>query len=256
MEKAAAGTARAEALSAGAAATSARARLNLLMGFPATEDTWELDVQLDQPLAQLPAMETLLDQARKQRLDIAEAELRSKALARRYRLVRHTRLVNGIELGYERERDFDGSINKGPSVSVELPLFNWGGGRGRAAQASLVSAEAELDRRVLSASAEVASAWAEASAAITRVSLYRDEIIPQRKEASARMAEELNFMLVGVFEALAAKQSEYTAYDDYLSALNEYWRSSVELARAVGGRLQGPAKDIPVENSKDDHALH
>jgi len=256
LEKAAAGTAHANALSASAEATSARARLNLLMGLPATENAWELDAQLDQPLVELPAMQALLDQARKQRLDIAEAEVRAKALAKRYGLERHSRLVNGIEVGYERERDFDGSISKGPAVSLELPLFNWGGGRVRAAKASLTQAEAAIDQRVLSASAEVASAWAEASAALTRASLYRDEIIPQSKEANARMAEELNYMLVGVFEALAAKQGEYDAYDGYLSALNDYWRSYVELARAVGGRLPEPEKDEPVDNRTDDHAKH
>jgi len=256
MEKSAAGAARADSLEASAAATAARTRLNLQMGLPATQDSWELDVQLDQELPEPPAMVVLLEQARTQRLDIAEAEMRSKALARRYGLERRSRLVNGIELGYERERDFDGSISKGPGISLELPLFNWGGGRVRAAKASLAVAEAELDQRVLAAGAEVKSAWVEASAAYARVSLYRDEIIPQRKEVSARVSEEMNYMLVSVFEALSAKQGEYTAYDDYLAALNDYWRSTVALARAVGGQLPEPVEEVSAEKSTDEHATH
>jgi cobalt-zinc-cadmium efflux system outer membrane protein len=46
-----------------------------------------------------------------------------------------------------------------------------------------------------------------------------------------------NGMFVGLYQLLAAKQSEIEARRESLEALRDYWTARAELARAVGGRL-------------------
>lgn len=236
MEKARAGSAQAAALLARSAANAARSRLNRLMGLSADQNTWQLDPRLALPPDAIPPLDELLQQAAKQRLDIASAERRTRAFAQRYGLERKTRFIGGIEIGYVREKDFDGFVNKGPSLGLELPLFNRSG-RIRAARAALALEETQLDRAVLAASNEVQGAWSTVNTAKERVDLYRQTIIPQRANIVARMQEELGYMLIGVFEVITAKQSEYQAHAEYLDALGDYWRARIELARAAGGSL-------------------
>ncbi|MFZ5699610.1 MAG: TolC family protein [Pseudomonadota bacterium] len=271
MEKAAAGSAQAEAQQMRAEADAARSRLNQLMGLRADQGPWQADLQLPLPREETPELKALLEQAARQRLDIASAEKRAQAIARRYRLERRTRLVGDVELGFEREREFDGTVNKGPSLGLELPLFNWGGGRVRAARAELAQAEAELDETTLAASNEVQRALSALQNARARIDLYRGTVIPQREEVVARIQEELGYMLVGVFEAVTARQDEYRAWSDYLSGLGDYWRAHADLVQATGGAFPGSASSteaafdpsifvLPDTSAKpedtNDHSMH
>ena len=67
----------------------------------------------------------------------------------------------------------------------------------------------DVDNRVRLAYAALENARA-------RIAEYRDVLIPQRIETVARAQEEVNFMLIGIFELIALKQDEYDAYQGYL----------------------------------------
>ena len=79
----------------------------------------------------------------------------------------------------------------------------------------------------------------------------------------ARTQEQVNFMLVGVFELLAAKQEQFDAYQEYLEAVRDYWLARVELGRAVGSRLPsasetstpliGVEQIVPTRAATDHH---
>lgn len=237
MEQASATRARLDALSARAAAVDAHGALNRLMGLSAAQDGWQLDPQFPEPPPQVEALDALLKTAMSSRLDVDAARSQSQALAARYGLARRTRLIGSIEVGAERERDYDGSLNAGPTVSVELPLFDWGGGRKARAQAELDRSEARLDALVLDVGNDVKRAHARMLAAKSRADAYRDELIPQREAIVAGMQKEVNYMLTGVFELLVAKQDEYDAYAGYVEAVRDYWTARADLARAVGRAL-------------------
>lgn len=251
-ETAAAGSARAEALAARAEAAAARQRLAVLMGLPASRDDWQLALDLPLPVDDIAGLDELLATAGRQRLDIAAAERRSAALARRHGVERRTRFIDGIEIGYEREKDFDGTVNKGPSLAVGLPLFNGGGGRVRAARAAMELEDAGLDALALTAGGEVRSAHAALEAARQRVDLYRTVIVPQRAEITEQLRRELDYMLTGVFEAMSEKQQELRTREEYLAALGDYWRARVALAHAVGGRLPAVAARTGSGDAHDD----
>ena len=244
MEQAAASTAALTAISARAEAVDRRSRLNRLMGLTAEQNVWTLDAQLAEPLPREDDAAELQRLSLDARMDVASLRRHAQAIADRYGVTRRTRMVSGIELGIERERDFDGALNVGPTLSLELPLFNWGGGRLAAIQAALHQAEAELDERVLDVSNQVQLGSAKVAAARLLADEYRRVLIPQREAIVARAQEQQNYMLIGVFELIAAKQQEYEAYAGYIEAVRDYWIARTELTRAVGRRL--PSSDQPM----------
>jgi cobalt-zinc-cadmium efflux system outer membrane protein len=88
----------------------------------------------------------------------------------------------------------------------------------------------------------VTAAYARMLAARNRAERHRTGLIPQREAIVARSQEMQNFMLIGQFELLEAKQEEYEAYGGYLEALKDYWLARVDLTRAVGAVL--PSEQI------------
>ena len=237
IEQAAASQATLAAISARAKAVEARSALNRLMGLSADQDRWTLDARLAEPLDRDDTVADLQALALRSRLDIESLRQNARALADRYGFTRQTRLINGLEVGVVRERDYDGAINVGPTLSLELPLFNWGGGRVAAARAALDQVEADLDARVLDASNGVKLAAARIEAAKSLASLYKTALVPQREAIVNEAQKEQNYMLIGVFDVILAKQQEYDAYAGYIEAVRDYWIARADAARAVGRTL-------------------
>jgi len=244
QEHAAATQARIEALAAGADALRARSALGGLIGLPSDAD-WRIQTQLPAPRPLAYSADTLIPLALETRLDLAAAQqavaLREDALG----VTRRWRWFGTVEVGYEREREFDGGITRGPSVSLGLPLFNQGQGALARAQAELLQARAELDAQVLAVHSAAHLGIERLTVAATIAERYRTELVPRREAIVARTQERVNFMLVGVFELLLAKQQEYDAYQAYLEAVRDYWTARAELRGAVGGRLPDDDQPLP-----------
>ncbi|MES2885443.1 MAG: TolC family protein [Pseudomonadota bacterium] len=253
LEHAAAAQAQLSALSAQATAQQARSDLNRLMGLHPSQDQWQLAGGLPAPFASEDALEPLLKLAAESRLDVAAARQSADAIARIYGLERRTRLLGPVELSYSRERETDGSRLIGPGVSVAIPLFDWGSGRVARGRAQLDLAEAELAARELDAGNDVKAAFNAVQSAKLQVEKYRDGLIPQREAVVDQMQLEVNFMLIGVFELLVAKQQQYDAYSGYLDAVRDYWIARTELSRAVGRKL--PSSDQPTPAALDAETL-
>lgn len=249
MEQAAASKAMLAAISARAAAVESRSSLNRLMGLSADQSHWSLDARLPEPLPQEDDVAALQKLALDSRLDLAGLRRTSEAIASRFGLTRRTRLINGLEIGVERERDYDGALDVGPTLSLELPLFNWGGGRVAAARAALDQAEAELDGRVLDVVSEVQLAAAKVGATRSLAQEYRSALIPHQEAVVAQAQKEQNYMLIGIFEVILAKQQEYEAYAGYIEAVRDYWTARSELTRAVGREL--PSAQQPAAPTLD-----
>lgn len=239
-EQAAASQAALDAETASVEASAARGRLHRRMGLAAAEQRWTLAAGLPTPPEQTLSLPELLQLAADSRLDLAAARRRLDSVQAATGLERRERLLGPLEVGAEYERETDGSRLLGPSLSWQLPLFNWGHGRKAQAQAQLASAEAELRARELDLQQEVGAALAELQSAQRRLRRLREELIPQREAVVAQTQRELNYMLVGAFDLLLAKQQEYAAYGAYLEAVRDYWLARSALSRAIGRRLPEP----------------
>lgn len=235
--RAAASTAQLSAIQAVGESNAARLTLNELLGFGTHVITWQTGDTLPLPLDREPAVTELLTLATQSRLDLAAQQQEVTFLTDNLQSTRRYRLVGGIEIGVETERETDRSRITGPLLSLELPIFNQGAGRVARAEALVEQSESALHAMELKVANAVMLAVTRVAAARERAELLRTRLIPQREEVVRRTQQEVNFMLEGQFTLLLAKQQEYDAYQAYLEALRDYWVARTALAREVGARL-------------------
>lgn len=264
LERAAAAQARIEAIDASAAALRARASLAAFIG-QRSSGPWTLADKLSAPPDARFDVDQLIARALDQRLDLRAARQAVRVREDALKSTRRWRWLGAVEVGGEREREASGERLSGPSVQVEVPLFSQSQGQLERAQAELHAARATLDGLLVEVHNDAASAVDALDAARDIADRYARELVPQREAIVARTQEEVNFMLVGVFDLLQAKQQEYDAYQAYLEAVRDYWIARARLRRAVGGRLPdddaiGPGTlgvdAVLPEAAHDPHAGH
>ena len=240
LEQAAASEAKLAALESDAEADGARTRLATILGLRAGDD-WDTSAQLPAPLEEEDVLADLLVLAHKSRLDLAAAHARADIEADRLGVTNWTRWLGRLNVGAERERETGGGHLTGPTVDWEVPVFTQHRDALMRVDAGLEIAIAEVERLSLAVDNDVHLAYAVTENARARVTEYRDRLIPARVAAVQRAQEEENFMLIGIFELLAAKRREYEAYQGYLETVRDYWLARAALTRAVGNTLPGNA---------------
>ncbi|MDB5974293.1 MAG: TolC family protein [Nevskia sp.] len=236
-----AGQARADVVAARNDALASRAELGRLLGLPADRGDWQVPERLPAPPAQETSLPQLHVLAKEGRLDLLakrhEVALQEDALG----LTRSSRLLGDVDLGVQGERDTDGAHLLGPSISLQLPLFNQGQGAVLRAQARLELSRAELSRMEVETSQAIQVAQARVTASRELAKRYTDEYIPLRERIVRHTQQRANFMLSGPFELIRARQQEYDTYQKYIETVRDYWVARAELERAVGMRLPGDA---------------
>lgn len=240
LERAAASEARLDALEAALETQAARTALATVLGV-STGNDWKAQKQLHLPLSHEDKLESLLDLAFESRLDLEAARTNADVLADRLGITNWTRWLGELDVGVSRERETDGSRITGPELAWELPIFNQHQDALLRAEAELKIAIAEVRRLNINVDNDVRLAYANLQNARLRTDEYQKELIPQRVEAVARAQEEVNFMLIGVFELIVTKQQEYNAYQGYLEAIRDYWLARADLSLAVGNSLPSNA---------------
>lgn len=244
-ERAAASEARLAGLAAHAELAAARAAHARVLGLaPLVE--WSLQRELASPLDLEEQVDALVALALASRLDLAAARRETETLADAERLARRYRWLGEIDIGIERETD--GARLTGPTLELELPLFNLRSQSALRAGGELEQARARLAALELDVAHEVRRAHLQMFAARGRAVEFGSVLIPEREAIVARTQEQQNYMLVGQFELLAAKQAEYDSYQGYLESVRDYWLARAELKRVVGARLPGtpaPGKSRP-----------
>jgi cobalt-zinc-cadmium efflux system outer membrane protein len=238
-EKAAAHRALIEQDAAQAQAATSLLALNQIMGL-APPITWALQTRLPLPVDETLDAEALIERALRDRLDLVAKQREIEAIEGVLGLARTLRWIPFVEVGIDGEREDDARL-LGPTVAIEIPLFGKNQSDTLRAQAQYERAKAEAEAIRSSVTNGVAAAVAEVDAARSRVQRHREGLVPESEAVVARMQELQNYMIVGQFELLLAKQEEYEAYAGYLESLRDYWLARVELGRVVGVDLPGDA---------------
>jgi outer membrane protein, heavy metal efflux system len=235
-ELAAAATASIDAARAHADALQARSALAGLLGLPLAAP-WQTTEALPAPPPVTSDADTMVRLALDQRLDLRAAHREVALLEDALGVTRRWRWLGSVDVGYEREREVDGIILRGPSIALQLPVFNQGQGAVDRARAELDAARARLDVQALAVSNEATLALERLAVTREISERYRNAVVPHMEAVVAHSQEQVNFMLIGVFELIAAKQDQYDAYQAYLQAVRDYWVARADLRRLVGGRL-------------------
>jgi cobalt-zinc-cadmium efflux system outer membrane protein len=238
-EQAYASDARIALRAAHSEALHAKAELLTLVGvqLDASQPAVRFVERLDVPLQlQLDAAQ-LRKWADEQRVDLAAVREQINLLSSVKTHSSHWRWLGGVQLQAEHERETDGTTLRGLGGSIDVPLFNQGGGSVLRARAQLEAAQADVDALQLSIANTITAQIGMLDNAWQRVDEYRQRLVPLREHIIELSQQQQTFMLIGAFETLTAKHEALSTYQSYLNIVGDYWVQYAELARTAGGRL-------------------
>ena len=219
------------------AVLKSREKLTHLMGLWGDRTEWRL---VDK-LPEIPDLEMPFDHLESvavgNRLDLEAARKEVEAMAEALDITVDWRWVGDIEVGISTERDTDRSWVTGPSLSIQLPIFNQH-------QADIARLEAKLRQSHQRLTAQAVRIRSEVRTLAYRLVMkrqliehYEKTLLPLKKRIVELTLQNYNFMLMGTFDLLKAKQNEIETYQHYNAALKDYWVTRSELRRAIGGSL-------------------
>ena len=238
------------------ARAAARERLTRLMGLWGQQTQFRLPERLpDLPKApnDLPEIEQT---AMAQRLDVQAAKLGTEQLAKNLGLTRATRFVNVLEVGAVRNSYNEAPSERGYTISVELPLFDWGGARVAKAEAIYMQAVDRAAETAVNARSEVRGAYTNYRTSYDIARHFRDEIVPLKKRISDENQLRYNGMLIGVFELLADARSQITSVNGYIEALRDFWLAQADLDMALIGTPSTTAMPAAMSTMDTSAAAH
>jgi outer membrane protein TolC len=224
-------------------AVMTREKLTRLLGL------WGKDTQFSLPerLPDLPAKPLAIRDAEAyaitQRLDIQSARQQTAYLAKSLGLTRTTRFLNVLDLGYVRNTDSGLPRGTGYELSLEIPLFDWGGARVVKAEAIYMQSVNLLAETAVNARSEVRESYLNYRGAYDQARHYRDNVVPLRKRIADENLLRYNGMLTSVFELLADAREQVISVNGYIQALKNYWVAETDLAASLGGQL--PPSQLP-----------
>ena len=236
-ERAAFAQAKLDLAEAERALALARDDVNEVLGLFGEQTKWKLAEELPEIPKAEPDLAGLESRAMRQRLDLAAAR-RTTALVRRMVALARTYRATGIlEIGADIHQDPDGPVVAGPSLTIELPIFDRRGAYIAGLEAQQRQAERQLQAAAVRARAEVRRARARLLVARDMIEHYGRSLMPLRERVLSETQLQYNGMQVGLFQLVAAKREQTEAYSGYIKALAEYWSARAELERALGGPL-------------------
>ena len=217
-----------------------REKVNRLLGFWGSEINWDMVDHLPEIPGREVSLRGLESRALGQRLDLQARKMQLDSLGEALALRTHTRFLPAeIKLGVDTERDPDGVRVTGPTLDLELPIFNQGQGAIAKLTAQYRQAEREVESLAINIRSEVRSARDQLVAARDLTSHIEKQLLPTRRRALNLTLEQYNYMLKGTYDLLLAKENEIAAERSYLESWRDYWIAHAELERAVGGSLSG-----------------
>ena len=140
-----------------------------------------------------------------------------------------------LELGPAEVRETGSPVKRGYELSVELPIFDWGGARVAKAESIYMQAINRAAAVAVNARSEVRESYATYRTSFDLARHYRDEIVPLRKQISEENLLRYNGMLLSVFELLADARDQVASVNAYIDALRDYWLADADLQMALNG---------------------
>jgi outer membrane protein TolC len=238
--------AREQAFAADAVAQLARARQaarstrETLVRALGLNDTQAAALKLPDRLPDLPATPrdeaSIAQVALDQRLDVQQARASREYLAREQGLTRVTSVVNGLELGVERNSEPGRAPQTGYEASVPLPVFDFGDAARAHAQATTMAALNREAQVAVDAQSRVRERYGAYRGAYELARHYRDEVVPLRKTIADENLLRYNGMLIGVFELLADAREQIGSVVQAIEAQRDFWLADAQLQAELIGQ--------------------
>lgn len=216
-------------------AITERERLARLVGLFGGDLSFQLPDRLPDLPVSLPDLADLEATAIQQRFDVQAAKRRTEALAESLGLSRATRFVNALEFGPASTREGAEAWKRGFEISLELPIFDWGGARVAKAESIYMQSVHRVAETAVNARSEVRESYVAYRTAYDTAKHYRDEIVPLRKKISDEVLLRYNGMLASVFELLADAREQVASVNAAIEAQRDYWIAESALQGALNG---------------------
>lgn len=224
-------------LRAARARDAAREHLTRQLGLWGLHAGYALPERLPELPAQAVELTGIERLALERRLDVRAARAAAAGTAADLGLMRATRMVNVLDLGYASKSETGEPRSEGYEVSLELPLFDWGSARVARAEGVYMQALGRVAETAVNARSEARAAYLGYRASHDVARHYRDHVIPLRKRISDETLLRYNGMLASPFELLADAREQAAAVHAAIEALKDFWLAEADLEAALGGRL-------------------
>jgi cobalt-zinc-cadmium efflux system outer membrane protein len=213
-----------------------REQLNRLMGLWGAQTTWTMGKRLPELPGEEVSLEHLESLAMRQRLDVLAARKEVVTLGEALGVKKAYRYFANAEVGVSTEKETDGVRVTGPTLSLQLPVFDQGQGEVAKLGAEFRKSQRRLEGLAIDARSEVREARDRLVAQRALVEHYK-RLLPERVRILELTLEQYNGMLKGAYDLLLAKEGEVGTERAYIEAWRDYWIARVELERAVGGEV-------------------
>jgi cobalt-zinc-cadmium efflux system outer membrane protein len=226
-----------------------REKLNRLLGLWGAQTAWKTTDELPPlPEREFP-LENIEALAVSQRLDLAAARSQVANVQRALKLKQNVRWLPAVDIGVTADHETDRTWVLGPSLSLEIPVFD----QGQPELARLASeyrhAARNFEALAVNVRAEVREIRDALVAARDVVEYYQKVLLPQRQRILRETLLQYNAMQLGNFVLLSAKEREAVTERESVEALRDYWLTRARLERAVGGGFT-PQKESNAEPQK------
>lgn len=231
--------------SAEASVVAAREELNALMGLYGEETQWRAVSELPTVPEDLPIADNMERRAVRANLNLAAAKWQIEQSGHVLGLARMKSIIPELGGGVEGDRETDGTWFVGPLIEYAIPIFDWGQGSRRRAEAELRRAWREYTALAVEVRAAVRASHYQTRIAQQQALYYRDVLVPLNERITRETQLQFNAMQLGVFALLSAKQREIFVKREYIAALLDYWTARTRLELILDGLL------VPAAGSTD-----
>jgi outer membrane protein TolC len=216
-------------------ALASREQLVRLLGLSSEQQSFTLPDRLPDLPPQPREINNAEAQALSQRLDVLAARRDTEATADALGLTRATGFINVFDAGYANKSTSGQPRENGYQVSLELPLFDWGGAKVARAQAQYMQAVHRTADTALRARSEVRVAYSAYRTTYDIARHHRDEVVPLRKQISDQVLLRYNGMLASVFELLADAREQLASVNTAIDTQRDFWIADTQLQGAING---------------------
>jgi len=215
-----------------------REKLNRMMGLWGEETEWTARPSLPELPEVDPSLKNLVSLAISQRCDLLAARKQVDSIGQILALKTNTRfLPASIDIGVDTEKSPDGQRVTGPTLSLELPIFDQGEGEIPKLAAEYRQAQRQMQSLAIRIRSEVREARDTLKINRDQVTYFTKEVIPLNVKSVNQTLLQYNAMQVSAYDLFQTKQHELETERNYVSSWRDYWISRSQLETAVGGNL-------------------
>jgi outer membrane protein TolC len=223
-------------------AQSEREHLIRALGLMGGDLSFKLPDALPSPPRRPRELAAVEIEALRRRVDLEIARIELDALAKAHGLTNATRFINLLDVAgvsrTQRDAAGTGGTGGGAEVAFQIPVFDLGEARVRAATETYMQAVNRLTEKAVNVRSEAREAYRAYRSRYDIAMHLRNDVLPLRKIISDETMLRYGAMQIDVFALLAEARARIAANMAAIEAQREFWLASTNLDVAiVGGGL-------------------